>query len=240
MASFAYNPSDYERLTTLGQAIEKFDQSISQSVLDAEIWYEEMSCGLLGSIDEIAVISSKNMTWHQYLVLAYCTAISICTLMRFLSTVSTPWTMPLDPLDFMDGRIVPRSWYFPDALGGARPYEFAFERHCEARRVAAATDLDTYPAFIAELGEILKKHKLTSILGLVALSPDYLPTEPQTMIKCEKTFGRANVVFEVGAEALNEKDKRTSIWTFGKFARGGRESMLCFSGCLCRPPTSAT
>lgn len=147
---------------------------------------------------------------------------------------STPWSMPPDPLNFMDGRIVPRSWYFPDTSGEPLPYEFGFERHDEAERSASA-DPDSRASFVAELREILNKHSLTSILGLVALSPDYLPTETQTTVKCEKTFGRANVVFEVGAEALNEKDKRTSIWTFGKDTRGGRESMLCFSGCICSP-----
>jgi hypothetical protein len=28
--------------------------------------------------------------------------------------VLTPWSMPPDPVNFMDGRIVPRSWYFLD------------------------------------------------------------------------------------------------------------------------------
>ncbi len=149
-------------------------------------------------------------------------------------STSTPWPVPPDPLNFMGGRIVPRSWYFPTASSEPRPYEFGFERHDEVVRPASA-DPESHAAFVADLREILNKHSLTSLLGLVALSPDYLPTEAQTMIKCEKTFGRANVVFELGAEALTDKDKRTSIWTFGKFTRGGCESMLCFSGCLCRP-----
>ena len=41
------------------------------------------------------------------------------------------------------------------------------------------------------------------------------------------------MVFGVGAEALKDKQKRTSIWSLGKFTRGGRDSMLCFIGCIC-------
>jgi len=87
--------------------------------------------------------------------------------------------------------------------------------------------------FIADLHQVLKKHALTDILGLVALNSDYLPGCESDFIKCEKTFGRANVVFDVGSEALYQKDKRTAIWTFGRGIRAGRESMLCFSGCVC-------
>lgn len=51
---------------------------------------------------------------------------------------STPWPVPPDPLNFMDVRIVPRSWYFPDASAEPRPYEFGFKRHDEAIRPASA------------------------------------------------------------------------------------------------------
>ena len=145
-------------------------------------------------------------------------------------STSTPWPLPSGPLEFMSGRIVPRSWSFPDGSAKPRPYEFGFERHHEATTPA---DLDLHGAFVADLPEILHKHSLTSTLGLVALSPNDLPTKTQTMIKCEKTFGRANVVFVVDAEVQKDKEKRTFIWTFGKSNRGGRESMLCFSGCIC-------
>jgi hypothetical protein len=146
---------------------------------------------------------------------------------------SAPWTLPPDPLNFMGGRIAPRSWCFADDSGDLRPYEFGFEPHDELKR-SEVIDLECHGDFIAELRTVLEKHQLTPILGLVALPPEYLPTSvEQKKVMCEKTFGRANVVFEVGAEAMYEKDKRTSIWTFGKFANGGRESMLCFSGCIC-------
>jgi hypothetical protein len=147
--------------------------------------------------------------------------------------ISTPWPIPPDPQNFMDGRIVPRSWYFPDSSDTPQPYEFAFERHDEGK-CSASADPQAHAMFIAELHEVLKNHSLTSILGLVALSPDYLPTENRAKIKCEKTFGRANIVFDVDSETLNEKDTRTSIWTFGKLISGGRESMVCFVGCQCQ------
>lgn len=38
MDSFAYNPNDYKNLPTLSQAIDNFDSSVSQTVLDGEIW----------------------------------------------------------------------------------------------------------------------------------------------------------------------------------------------------------
>jgi hypothetical protein len=147
-------------------------------------------------------------------------------------STSTPWPMPPDPQNFMGGRIVPHSWRFADASLEPQPYEFGFQRHDDIAK-SVSVDPPSHAAFITDLRDTLKRHRLTSILGLVALSPDYVLTEDQSMIKCEKTFGRANGVFEVGAEALKEKDKRTSIWIFGKAAKGGRESMVCFSGCIC-------
>lgn len=38
MASFAYDPEDYAGLGTLGQAIDSFDASPAQTVLDTAMW----------------------------------------------------------------------------------------------------------------------------------------------------------------------------------------------------------
>lgn len=144
---------------------------------------------------------------------------------------STPWAIPTDPSNFMEGQIIPRSWHFGEDADAPKPYEFAFQRRGETKWPAMNQDLDA--AFVEELREALQQHGLMSILGLVALPADYVTAEHPTRVLCEKTFGRANVVFELGPEAMLDKEKRTSVWTFGKFARGGRESMLCFSGCMC-------
>ena len=134
----------------------------------------------------------------------------------------------------MNGRIIPRSWRFDDNTGKAMPFEFQFEEQHNIE-MSLVDDLASHAPFIAELQQILVNQKLAHILGLVALTPDYLPSaKTPAMLKCERTIGRANLVFSVGAEALKDKDKRTSIWTFGKSVEGGQESMLCFSGCMCQ------
>lgn len=147
-------------------------------------------------------------------------------------STSTPWNIPPNPLNFMGGHIMPHSWHFADNSDTPRPYEFSFEPHGEAKR-PAAVNLDTHAEFIDELRSTLVQHGLTSILGLVALAPEYLPSDGKEIFHYEKTFGRANVVFEVGLDAMKEKDKRTSVWVFGKGMEAGREGMFCMSGCIC-------
>jgi len=147
-------------------------------------------------------------------------------------STTTPWLIPPDIENFMDGRIVPRSWRFSNDSGKICSYEFAFERHNDIE-ISHHADPAAHQQFTADLYDILQKHDLTSILGLVTVAPDYLPTRDPNTVKCEKIFGRANVVFEIGSEALKDKHNRTSIWTFGKDSSPGRESMICFSGCAC-------
>jgi len=217
MPSFLYDPADYDRLTTLSQAIKNLDNSDSQAVLDSDI------CALFEAHDVANVFGISLL--HRHFDMA-----SDEILVEH-GPSSTPWQLPPEPSNFMDGSIVPRSWHFLTDSDEPHPYEFGFQRYPDSNQLSAGPI--SHADFIADLHQVLKRHALTDILGLVALGSDYLRDDKGDFIKCEKTFGRANVVFDVGSEALNHKDKRTSIWTFGRGVRAGRESMFCLSGCVC-------
>ena len=147
-------------------------------------------------------------------------------------STSTPWVVPPEPENFMDGRIMPRSWCFSDDTAEPHAYEFGFVSNGGESELLLA-DPTAHAEFVVKFWDILKRNGLTTVLGLTALSADYLPGDNRSSTKFERTFERANVVFDVNPDALQDKSKRTSIWTFGKETRMGQQAMLCFSGCYC-------
>jgi hypothetical protein len=148
-------------------------------------------------------------------------------------STSTPWKLPQDPANFMAGRLVPRSWRFGTKGGEAHleAYEFGFQPHRDNNATINLTE--TYVPFVQELYSILDKHGLTSTLGLTVVPSDPLLGPDRKVIKCERTFGRANIVFDIAPNDLEDKEKRTSIWVFGRPSKVGVEAMICFSGCIC-------
>ncbi|KAL8398166.1 hypothetical protein RB596_005626 [Gaeumannomyces avenae] len=196
MAPISFDHKTYSGLSTLGEAVVRFNGGVGQAVLDTEIRTEGAadlpSVGLLHrhfDMDEDETLVEHGST-------------------------STPWKVPQDPADFMGGRI---------AHAAGRP-----------------ADAADHAAFVGELQAILRKHDLDSTLSLVSVTPDYLPGgrgagEEAAAAKCERTFGRANVVFDIGTGELADKDKRTSVWVFGRPNNSRQEAMLCFSGCMCQP-----
>ncbi|GAM89566.1 hypothetical protein ANO11243_076050 [Dothideomycetidae sp. 11243] len=145
---------------------------------------------------------------------------------------SSPWQVPEDPSNYMDGSISPRSWCFSGDSGLPEPYEYEFKKHASTGHDTLIT-LTDHAEFVTKLGAILDRHDLKSTLGLMAITPDYLQGPDNDSMLCERTFGKANVVFNIGRNAVNSKGTRTSVWVFGKRVQGGQEAMLCFGGCGC-------
>lgn len=145
-------------------------------------------------------------------------------------STSTPWIVPADPSNFMNGRIEPRSWSLAGGTGEILPYEFRFEEQGGA--ADGGGDPRKHPAFMEMLRAILVKHHLETTLGLISIPTNYAHDPSRT--KYERTFGRANVVFNVSADGLEDKDKRTSIWAFGRPNNSFQEAMPCITFCQCK------
>lgn len=223
MPALCFDPKTYGSLSTLGEALDMFDQGPGQAVLETEIR------ALFERNDGAAKVFGIGLLHRHF-------DMDEDEILVEHGSTSTPWKVPQDPINFMAGRIVPRSWRFDDAGGGtARPqaYEFGFEPHSGDSNDA---DVAAHQTFIEELYGILEKNGLISTLGLMAVPPDYLPSHGREVVKCERTFGRANVVFDIGPDGLVDKDKRTSIWVFDRPNNSRHEAMLCFSGCFCSRP----
>ncbi|KAI0398871.1 hypothetical protein F4802DRAFT_613296 [Xylaria palmicola] len=217
-----FDPKTYRSLTSLGEALDRFDQGPGQTVLNEEIraLFErtEGAADLFG----IGLLHSHFDMDDDEILVEH-------------GSTSTPWKVPQDPTNFMAGHIVPRSWCFESGsdITRLRAYEFAFQSH-NGDEDNVVVGLEAHQDFIQDLYRILEKNDLTSTLGLMAISPDYLPRHGREVVKCERTFGRANVVFNIGPNDLDDKEKRTSIWVFGRPNNSRHEAMLCFSGCMCK------
>ncbi|KAK7398604.1 hypothetical protein QQX98_012013 [Neonectria punicea] len=221
MPALCFDPKTYGSLPTLGEALDRFDQGPGQSVLDTDVR------ALFERTDSVANLFGIGLLHRHF-------DMDEDEILVEHGSTSTPWKLPQDPGNFMAGRIVPRSWRFGPGSGNAslQAYEFGFQPNQDDGD-GDNVDPTAHQAFIEELYGILEKNDLGSTLGLMAVSPDYLPSHGREVVKCERTFGRANVVFDIGPDGQADKDKRTSIWVFGRPNNSRHEVMLCFSGCNC-------
>lgn len=145
--------------------------------------------------------------------------------------VSTPWAYHQDSDAVYGGSVVPRSWVYSTRDRNLYPYEFGYN----------AQGAQTYPAppdnpeFLAEFCGLLEEHGLVDLLGLTVTSPK----EPGVM-KFEKTFKRANIVFNLAEDTEDEingaKHSIKSLWNFGSMqpnASNGYRTMWCAIACKC-------
>ena len=142
-------------------------------------------------------------------------------------SVSTPWPMPLGTSSFMGGHISPRSWLYDRDGATLRPYEFSFHVGDKTPVVEGFND------FVSDLHVVLEAYGLTSLLGLSRLRPeDYIFDEQKRM---EKTFGRANMIFDLPNSLFEQigKETATALWLFKPSGEAGIRTMVCFSGCNC-------
>ncbi|KAI1733388.1 hypothetical protein F4680DRAFT_46796 [Xylaria scruposa] len=226
MSPFSFDPKTYSELAPLGAALDNFDQGPGQAVLDNEIRSQETSSDLFERTEGAASLFGISLLHRHF-------DMDDDEVLVEHGSTSTPWKLPQDPTNFMAGRLVPRSWRFEAGNEGAhlQAYEFGFQPHRSDD--AAGNPVEAYSHFIQDLSSILANHSLISVLGLMVVPSDYLPSPDHEQIKCERTFGRANVVFDIPPGDLDDKEKRTSIWVYGRPNNVGAEAMLCFSGCLC-------
>ncbi|GAM86189.1 hypothetical protein ANO11243_042010 [Dothideomycetidae sp. 11243] len=216
--ALAHKPQVYAGLPSLHDAVGRFDAGTGQQVLENAIrslfernphMAAKFGVGLLHRHFDMA--DDEILVEH--------------------GSTSVPWNMPSNPDDYMGGRILPRSWCFSPENNGLEPYEYEFRAHGEP---GMPIDPLVHPDFVHELQDILDAHGLTSTLGLMSVPPDYITGAGIGSVFCEKTFGRANVVFNVRRETLKDKRNRTSIWVFGRSEGSGQDALLCLEGCVCR------
>jgi hypothetical protein len=144
--------------------------------------------------------------------------------------VSTPWPK-YTMAGLMGGSVTPKSWLFksPDSEEGSlSPYEFGFVQDGDSHELP---NLKNYEGFANDLYAVLEENGLIDILGVAAL-----PAGGKRVQQMEKTFGMANVVFDVEKAALfgdDEKDTITALWYFPRDGESGMEVMRCTGLCRC-------
>ena len=113
--------------------------------------------------------------------------------------VSMPWSLRPGDSKLVGGTIQPRSWMFRN--GDVVPYEFGYN---ESVGPAVYADLPNKPEFFEQFGKVLEEEGLSDVLGLTLLG-----RRPANTIGMEKTFERANVMFNMSVEDFeNEKKAR--------------------------------
>ncbi|KAK7428347.1 hypothetical protein QQZ08_005104 [Neonectria magnoliae] len=160
MTALCFDPKTYGSLSTSGEALDRFDQGPGQSVPDTEIR------ALFERTDSVANLFGIGLLHRHF-------DMDKDGILVKHSSTSTPWKLPQDPVNFMGGRIVPRSWRFGLGSGNAslQAYEFSFQPN-QGDGDGDNVDPTTHQAFIEELYGILEKNDLGSTLGLIAVSPD--------------------------------------------------------------------
>lgn len=141
--------------------------------------------------------------------------------------ISTPWIVKDD--NMMNGSVRPRSWVFRG--GKMIPYEFGFNEWGQPETYKALPDK---PAFYADFNAILEEEGLNELLGITLLTE----RKKEGLVKVEKTFGKANVLFTLpdAWEQENGKETVPAQWEYapgvGDFVVPVKK-MTCFVGCVC-------
>ncbi|KAH8802975.1 hypothetical protein F5884DRAFT_861318 [Xylogone sp. PMI_703] len=114
--------------------------------------------------------------------------------------VTTPWRVS-DLPNYLQVRISPKNWMFIN--GNLYPYEFRLEDS-----EAPAEPYSFPPGFAEELLEVLSRHGIQDMYGLVKFVKDP-DTAPSTM--CEFTAGRTSFVVPFTPEMENSKIEHSTM-----------------------------
>lgn len=143
--------------------------------------------------------------------------------------ISTPWSYNQADDNMMGGSVKPRSWVFKG--GKMVAYEFGFNQWGQA---PVYRDLPDKPAFYADFNTFLEQEGLNGLLGLTLLTD----RKQAGVVKVEKTFGRANIVFPMpdSWDQDNEKETVPAQWEYapavGDFVVPVKK-LICSVGCVC-------
>ncbi|KAK7727157.1 hypothetical protein SLS53_006634 [Cytospora paraplurivora] len=155
---------------------------------------------------------------------------------------ATPWNTKqlggADQATVRQGRVVPDCFVLSPGFQAntikAEPHRFRYMLNSD-EPIASPTEKENQ-AFLRGLLDILQKHGLTDVLGLVALSPELKPRKgnaEQPKWMWEKTFGRANILFPITKKT---NDLIGVLFVFIPAHAGAGVSAHCFSPCLCTAP----
>jgi len=208
-----YRPAEYQALPHLDNAFDTYLERSPQHIIEEKMMEVFRKHQVFNELAVCLIHRHFDMADNEKLV-------------EFGAT-STPWVVRDE--NMMGGSVKPRSWVFKG--GKMMPYEFGFN---EWGQPAVYKDMPDKPAFYADFNAILEEEGLNDLLGLTLLTE----RKKEGVVKVEKTFGKANVVFTM-ADSWSVENAKVAVPAQWEYAPGIGDfvvpvkKMLCISGCFC-------
>ncbi|KAK0649749.1 hypothetical protein B0T16DRAFT_410657 [Cercophora newfieldiana] len=208
-----YRPAEYQALPHLDNAFDTFLERSPQHIIEEKMMEVFRKHQVYNELAVCLIHRHFDMADNEKLV--------------EFGALSTPWVVRDE--NMMGGSVKPRSWIFRG--GRMIPYEFGFN---EWGQTEVYKDLPNKPEFYTEFNAILQAEGLSELLGLTLLTE----RKKEGIVKVEKTFGRANIVF-TQPDSWSEENAKEAVPAQWEYAPGIGDfvvpvkKMLCISGCIC-------
>lgn len=191
VALLEYNPRHYDTLPPVIEASQNAEPSGAINALESVIGNVFVKHGVQNELGIILLHNHFDLSPTEILV-------------QFGNS-AVPWETSKNPDLF---NVVPGAWRFVEE--GLAPYEFVYLGRTKQSTVPLLADAK-YGPFLAELLNLLQKHDLVDVLGLVALENKDVNSPPLV----ELEFGRSTIALEVDINPEPEDAWIHVVWQFG-------------------------